>query len=234
MPISIQKNEVHVWTMNLDRPAIDVERYCALLSADERVRARRFCFVEHANRYTVARANLRRILSRYTDTAPEALRFEYAVNGKPFFATGPIRFNLSHSSDVAALAITRDREIGIDVEKIRRDHDLLDVAEHYFAPQERSALRLLSAEERYFGFFRCWTRKEAYIKARGDGMSLDLQGFSVSLGADEPPALIASAEGPGELKRWKFANLELHQGYAAALAVEGRVCELRWFEEQAA
>ena len=232
--ISIQKNEVHVWTVSLATPAIEVERLYTLLSHDERVRAGRFCFVEHANRYTVARANLRRILSRYIDTAPELLRFEYTANGKPFVANGPIHFNLSHSSDVAVVAVTRDREIGIDVEQIRRDNDLLEIAEHYFAPEERAALRLLSAEERCFGFFRCWTRKEAYLKARGDGMSLDLHAFSVSLGPNEPAALIASAEGPAELQRWKFANLELHDGYAAALAVEGSQCDLRLFEDQAA
>lgn len=232
--ISIQENEVHVWTVSLAAPAIEAERLPTLLSDDERMRTGRFRFVEHATRYTVARASLRRILSRYTDTAPELLRFKYTANGKPFFANGPIHFNLSHSCDVAVVAVSRGREVGVDVEQIRRDNDLLDIAAHYFAPEERAALRLLSTEERRFGFFRCWTRKEAYLKARGDGMSLDLHAFSVSLGPNEPAALIASAEGPAELKRWKLADLKLQDGYAAALAVEGHRCDLRLFEGQAA
>jgi len=230
----IQKNEVHVWTASLAHPEIEVERMSTLLSYDERIRAGRFCFVEHAIRYTVARANLRRILSRYTDLDPSLLQFQYTANGKPFLANAPIRFNLSHSSDLAVVAVTRDREVGIDIERIRRDDDLLDAAEHYFAPVERANLRSLSAEEQCLGFFRCWTRKEAYLKARGDGLSLDLHSFSVSLGLDEPAALIASAEGPAELRRWKFAHLNLHDDYAAALAVEGQMCELRLYKEQAA
>src|SRR5258707_8270511 len=138
--IPIRENEVHVWTVNLAPPALDVQRLYALLSDDERARAGRFSFVEHANRYTVARANLRRILSRYTDVAPELLKFKYSANGKPFLANASIRFNLSHSSNLAVVGVTRDREIGIDVEQIRNDNDLLDVAENYFAPAERAAL----------------------------------------------------------------------------------------------
>jgi 4'-phosphopantetheinyl transferase len=230
----IEKNEVHVWTVNLAQPALELERLSTLLSDDERIRAGRFCFVKHANRYTVARANLRRILSRYTDVAPSLLQFQYTANGKPFLANAPIRFNLSHSSDLAMVAVTRDREVGIDVERIRRDDDLLDAAEHYFAPVERTALRSLASEEQCIGFFRCWTRKEAYLKARGDGLSMDLHSFAVSLHPNDPPELIASAEGPAELKRWKFAHLNLHDDYAAALAVEGQACELHLYREQAA
>jgi 4'-phosphopantetheinyl transferase len=232
--ISIQPNEVHMWTVNLAQAARELERLSTLLSYDERIRAGRFCFVKHANRYTVARANLRRILSRYTDLAPSLLQFQYTANGKPFLANTPIRFNLSHSSDLALVAVTRNREVGIDVERIRRDDDLLDAAEHYFAPVERVALRSLASEEQCFAFFRCWTRKEAYLKARGDGLSLDLHSFSVSLLPDAPAALIASAEGPAELRRWKFAHLNLHDDYAAALAVEGQMCDLSLYREQAA
>jgi 4'-phosphopantetheinyl transferase len=220
--------------VNLAQSAIDVERLYILLSDDERARAGRFRFVEHANRYTVARASLRRILSRYADVAPGLLRFNYTANGKPFLANTSTRFNLSHSSNLGVIAVTRDREIGVDVEQIRHDDDLLDISEHYFAPAERAVLRLLPAEERCFGFFRCWTRKEAYLKARGEGLSMDLHAFCVSLGPDEPAALLASAEGPAELQRWKFAHLDLQDGYAAALAVEGRECDLRFCQEHAA
>jgi 4'-phosphopantetheinyl transferase len=133
----------------------------------------------------------------------------------------PVRFNLSHSGDLALVAVTRRREIGVDVERLRRESDLLDVAEHYFAPRERATLRSLPEKDRCLGFFRCWTRKEAYLKARGDGLSMDLHSFTVALGPDEPAALLESSEGPGEVARWNLEELNPSPDYAAALAVEG-------------
>ena len=220
-PISIRHDEVQVWRVDLDRPAAEREQLYNLLSADERERAWRFSFAEHRNRYVASRGMLRLILSRYTGEAPERLRFEYHANGKPYLAGNTVRFNLSHSGRLALVGVTPDREIGIDVEQIRRDRDLLDIAEHYFAPQERAALRSLPQEDRYLGFFHCWTRKEAYLKARGDGLSMDLHGFTVSLKPNEPAALVDSVEGAAEVGRWSLAALEPQPGYVAALAVEG-------------
>ncbi len=228
--ISISEAEVHVWRVNLARPRPAGH----LLSVDERARAGRFHFERHRHRYTAGRSMLRRILGRYVDTSPNTLRFEYGANGKPGFGTGPIRFNVSHSGDLALIAIASGREIGVDVERIRRDDDLLDVAERYFAPQERVALRSLPEQERCSGFFRCWTRKEAYLKARGEGLSIDLHGFVVSLRPNEPPALLESVSGPAEVLRWTLADLHPHPDYAAALAVEGNECNVRLWQEEAA
>jgi 4'-phosphopantetheinyl transferase len=218
---SICHDEVQVWRVGLDRTAAELDRLYALLSPDERHRAWRFAFAQHRNRYVAARGALRLILSQHTGEAPERLRFEYEANGKPFLAGHSVRFNLSHSGRIAIVAVTCGREIGVDVEQIRRDGDLLDVAELYFAPEERAALRSLAERDRCYGFFRCWTRKEAYLKARGDGLSMDLHGFVVSLEPGRPAALLNSVEGPAEVARWGLAELHPTPGYAAAVAVEG-------------
>jgi len=217
---SIVDNEVRIWRIHLNRPAAECLRLQTLLSADERDRAARFRFHEHLKRYVVARANLRLILGRELNVAPERLRFEYHANGKPYLAGDPVRFNLSHSGTLALVAVTGSREIGVDLERIRHESDLLDVAEHYFAPAERAALRELPEPDRCLGFFRCWTRKEAYLKARGDGLAMDLQSFTVGLNPGET-ALLESAEGQGELSRWSLKELNPDPAYAAALAVEG-------------
>lgn len=218
---SIAENQVRVFRVGLNRPASERGRLHSLLSADERYRASRFRFSEHRYRYVAARASLRLILGLCLNATPEALRFEYLPNGKPYLASRDVRFNLSHSSDVALVAVNRNREIGVDVERIRNDQDLLEVAEHYFAPSERRALLSLPESDRSLGFFRCWTRKEAYLKARGDGLAMDLHSFSVGLHPGEPAALLESAEGPAELARWKLCELDTAPGFAAALAIEG-------------
>ncbi len=185
------KDEVHIWRIDLAKPGNE-----QLLSADERDRANRFRFAMHRNRYISGRATLRIILGRFAGTAPERLTFEYTQFGKPFLPDSRIRFNLSHSEDLAVLAVTFDREIGVDVERIQQQKDLLDIAERFFAVPEREALRSLPVSDRAAGFYRCWTRKEAYIKARGDGLSLDLNSFVVSLLPQEPPRCLRRAMVP--------------------------------------
>jgi|SRR5271165_1103849 len=223
------KDEVHIWRIDLAKPGNS-----ELLSADEQDRANRFRFATHRNRYISGRATLRTILARFAERAPEQLIFEYTQFGKPFLPDSKIRFNLSHSEDLAVLAITFEREIGVDVERIRQQKDILDVAERYFSGPEREALRSLPGSDRAAGFYRCWTRKEAYIKARGDGLSLDLNSFVVSLLPQEPAALLAANDGPEEISRWRMFTLDLHPQYAAALAVEDRDGRVRLRQEELA
>ncbi|HLJ49453.1 MAG TPA: 4'-phosphopantetheinyl transferase superfamily protein [Bryobacteraceae bacterium] len=230
--ISAASNEVHVWWVELVRPEREVEDLLSLLSLDERERAARFRFAGHRDRFTVARGTLRRVLGHYAGVSPESVRFEYGANGKPSLPDSEIRFNLSHSGDIAMIGITRSREIGVDVERMRQDKDLLDIAERFFAPREREALRDLSEEEQRDGFFRCWTRKEAYLKALGAGLSLNLHGFVVSLAPGEPAALLDSEQGAAEAARWSLVALEPHPDYAAAVAVEGASGEVRELREE--
>ena len=175
--------------------------------------------------YIVARGGLRTLLGHYLNCIPQALRFAYTTYGKPALidAASPesIRFNLSHSGDLVLYAFTRGRELGIDIEWMRPDFARDQIAEQFFSARENTALRALDASQRVIGFFNCWTRKEAYIKARGQGLSLPLNQFDVSLTPGEPAALLQTHDIPEEASRWTLCALNPGPGYAAALAVEG-------------
>ena len=231
----LKSDEVHVFCTNLDleRPFIDsLERS---LSADERERAGRFYFEKDRNHYVTARALLRDILGRYLNLPPAQIRFCYGDHGKPAlaesFAKSRLRFNLSHAHGLALYAVARGREVGIDIELIRPDFADERIAEQFFSHKEVTMLRSLRDYMQQEAFFNCWTRKEAYVKARGEGLSLPLDQFSVSLTPGIPAALLSVEGDPEERSRWSLRELIPAPGYAAALAVEGKRCILncwRW------
>jgi|SRR5215472_6371383 len=227
----ISCNEVHVWRATLDRTPLQIRGLFRILSADERAKAERFYVERDRRHFVVARGVLRTILSRYLNQAPEALSFCYGPHGKPALAGesdgAGIRFNLSHSRELALYAITRGREVGIDVEGVRADLVVAEIAAQFFSPRELAMLQTLPADEQRQAFFRCWTRKEAYIKARGDGLSMRLDGFDVSLAPGQPAAILGAHRGPSEASRWLLRDLAPIPGSAAALAVEGHGCRLR-------
>lgn len=216
---------VHVWAAPLDPPADTVRRRAALLAPDERARADRFRFDRDRRRFTVARGVLRSLLGRYLGTDPRSVAFRYESHGKPVlgdaFAAHGIRFNVSHSGEMALYAFARGRELGVDVEEVRRMEDGLDIAERFFSEAEVAAFRALPEEIRDDAFFNCWTRKEAYIKAVGEGLSFPLHVFDVSLAPGEPARLLASRD-PQQAERWSLRGLpDPAPGYRAAIVVEG-------------
>lgn len=225
---------VHVWRIRLAQPPARVQAFSNLLAPDERARAERYVFRRDRERFAVARGALRTILARYLRAAPARLRFSYGRYGKPFLpgeaGAGGLRFNLSHSNELAVCALARGREVGVDVEFIREDFAGPDVARRFFSAPEVAALCALPAgDARTRGFFNCWTRKEAYIKARGEGLSHPLGCFSVSLAPGEPARLLSATNDPREVTRWSLVELEVGDGYAAAVAVEGGPFSLkRW------
>jgi 4'-phosphopantetheinyl transferase len=199
------------------RPEADAARLAQLiqfLSVEERARAERFRFPEHRHRYLVCRGTLREILSRYLDLAPAALHFDHNAYGKPSVAGAGLHFNVSHSGDWAMLAVSAEREVGIDIERIDPSFVQEQIPERFFSPREVAQLRSLPPSEQPGAFFRCWTRKEAYIKARGLGLALALDSFDVSLLPDDPPALSRAGD-------WSIRNLDAPEGYAAAIVAEG-------------
>ena len=216
---------VHVWRIGLDISDAVLSRLRDVLADDERQRADRFHFEKDRRHFTTGRGALRTILASYLGLRPEEIRFTYTNYGKPLLsgANEALRFNLSHSHGLALLAVTLGREIGVDLEFIRdnleRDGELL--AERFFSPREVAALRSLPAALRREAFFHCWTRKEAYIKAHGMGLSLPLDQFDVTLHPDEPAALLATRPDPTEAQRWSMRSLLPADGYVGALAVEG-------------
>jgi 4'-phosphopantetheinyl transferase len=214
-------DEVHVWSVDLDRlpEAVLGEP----LSADERERGRRFRFERDRRRFVTARGLLRRLLGRYLGLEPSRLRFGYGPRGKPFLAgEDELRFNVSHSGGLALLAFAWDRELGVDVEEERPVEEAEAIARRYFSSWEERELRLLTEVERQAAFFRCWTRKEAFIKATGDGLSRSLDAFDVTLAPGEPARLLRVEGEPEAAFRFWLEDVSPAPGFAGALAVEGR------------
>ena len=222
-------DDVHVWVASLHRNPSELDSLRQTLTPDERERADRFRFEKRRDRFVAGRGALRTILGRYLNRHPNQLRFQYARYGKPRLSTeaDAISFNLSHSRDLALYAVTQGREIGVDLEFIRATIDLLGIAKRFFSEQEYSQLRALPQSCQLQTFFNCWTRKEAFIKAKGAGFSLPLDQFDVSISPEEPAALLRTAWDPDEAARWSLKSLAPVPGYAAALAVEGKHWRLR-------
>jgi 4'-phosphopantetheinyl transferase len=218
----LRADEVHVWWAALDHPEDVVRAWRGLLSADEAARADRFHFPRDRGRFIAGRAVLRILLSGYLHCDPAGLRFGYNAHGKPALAGAEgLEFNLAHSHGLALYAVTSGRAVGIDVEHIREDLAGAEIAERFFSRAENAVLRDLPAGQRREAFFRCWTRKEAYLKATGRGLSVALDSFDVSLAPTAAPALLAVRDDPGEVKRWCFRNVDPAPGYVGAVAVEG-------------
>lgn len=223
--LGLANGDVHVWKTSLETAPMRAQELAALLSEDERTRASGFFFERDRSRFIVCRGTLRTILGRYLGVPPGSLTFRYGPHGKPAVATGfgaeALRFNVAHSHGMALYGITVGREIGIDLERVRSDFETDQIAEQCFSRSERAALRALSPERRVEGFFRCWTRKEAYVKARGEGLALPLTRFDVSLAAGEPTVQLSTPDAPLEAARWSLEELPVGPGYIAAIAVEG-------------
>ena len=221
--ITLGQTEVHVWRAALDVEAAIVSRMYELLSADERARAERFHFQIDRRHFIVARAHLRMILSRYISIAPAEVRFSYSDHGKPMLANGQdrkIKFTLAHSAGIALFAFTRAGEIGVDLELIRPEIAGDDVARRFFSAAEVACLERVPAPARQEAFFDCWTRKEAFVKAKEIGLSLGLDQFDVTLDPTEPAALLRTGWDPDEASRWSLKSIGVGSGYAGTVAVE--------------
>jgi 4'-phosphopantetheinyl transferase len=217
--------EVHVWRIDLERPAAAVDRWAALLAPDEAARAARFRFARHRRRFTVARGVVRELVGRYLGSPPEEVAFAYGANGKPHLAPpagARLALNVTHSAELAVVAFSAAVELGVDVERRRAMPRALEIAARFFSPAERRALAALPPAARDDAFFRCWTRKEAYLKAVGDGLTVRLAGFDVTLGPGDPPRLLAIDGDPGRAAAWELAHLEPAAGYLGALVVPAR------------
>jgi 4'-phosphopantetheinyl transferase len=235
-PTALPENEVQLWRVDLAAVGPEELRWQQVLSEDERVRAARFHFSRDRQRYVSSRALLRIILAAYLGAEPKELSFRYSDKEKPALAGAhaaqEIEFNVSHSGMVALLAFTRRREVGVDVELTRHDFDVEGIAHRFFSKREQQELASFAPEERHTAFFRCWTRKEAYVKATGAGLSLPLSQFDVSLAPGNLNALIATRPDATEAERWSMREVPAGDGYAAALCVLGRGWQLRQWSEQ--
>jgi 4'-phosphopantetheinyl transferase len=224
-PLVLSEDEVHLWKVDLATVAEAEPRWKQMLSEDERARAARFHFANGRQYYTATRALLRIILGGYTNSDPIELVFQYAEKEKPSLRQSPsatqVEFNVSHSGSIALLAFARGRLLGVDVEQVRENFDHEAIARRFFSEEEQRQLAALAAGERYQAFFRCWTRKESYIKAQGAGLSLPLRQFDVSLKPGDLNALLATRPDRAEAGRWSMRDVPVSEGYLGALCVQG-------------
>jgi len=223
----LSDDSISIWRVGLDWPETDIKVAAQILSSEEQKRAKRFYRVSDREHFIVARAALRFILARYLKVDPRQILFDYNRFGKPRLADGArhrdIRFNLAHSGGLALFAVAIGREIGVDVEFIEPNFATMNLARNVFAPEEVTALSVLSKEDFVAGFYRCWTRKEAYVKAKGLGLSLPMNSFVVSVTPpNQTPLLVADRNQIGEQARWLLADVVVGQDFAATLAIERR------------
>jgi 4'-phosphopantetheinyl transferase len=229
--LTLAPGEIHVWSVRLDPPAGQVERLGRCLSSDEWERANRFRFEKHRRQYVVGRGALRTLLASYLGTRPELVRFTYGPRGKPFLAppldAGGLHFNLSNSDELALVGFVLGREIGVDVEYLRKMPDCEQISERFFSESERTVLRSIPFPAKEEAFFNCWTRKEAYLKAVGEGLAAPLDSFDVTLALDEPPRMLTLEGDAGRAARWFFHHLRPAPDYVGAIAIEGGTWEVR-------
>jgi 4'-phosphopantetheinyl transferase len=217
LSVSLPNGEAHVWRTPLEQPAERVDEFLRTLDDDERARASRYHFDKHRRHFVVARGVLRLLLGRYLDARPEDMSFSYGSHGKPSLAgkhrASLLRFNASHSGELAVYSFVQEYEIGVDVEYVKSNFATEEIAERFFSASEIETLTALPKPGRAAEFFRLWTRKEAYIKAIGTGLSHPLNEFDVTV----------------PIENWSITDLEVGTGYAAALAVNGPVHGLNRF-----
>ncbi|HEX2204046.1 MAG TPA: 4'-phosphopantetheinyl transferase superfamily protein [Longimicrobium sp.] len=235
--VALPEGEVHVWRASLSLPPAELRRLHAFLDDDERSRAARYRFDVHRDRFVAGRGLQRELLGRYLGVAPAAIRYRAASHGKPELdgpAAGSLRFNVSNAEDGLLLAVVRGREIGVDLEPLRPMPDGEAIAERFFSAPENEVFRAIAAGLRDRAFFTCWTRKEAFIKAVGEGLSMPLDRFDVTLVPGEPARLLRTRGDPAEAERWTLRELDPGPGWLAALCVEGAGWSLRLFDHPGA
>jgi 4'-phosphopantetheinyl transferase len=232
LPLTFPAGRVDVWRVHLDQePSVKSE--IGVLSSDEFARASRFHFERDRHHFSRCRSALRSLLAAYLAIPAADIRFDYSTSGKPQLATDQnprdLQFNVSHSGGVALIAVGSECRLGIDIEIIRHDVDTVALSERFFSVTERAGLHALPSDLRVAGFYACWTRKEAFLKATGDGLSFPLADFSVTTHPDLEPKL-EDIKGDSEAgKNWFLADLSVIEGYRAALASDGSYSDLETY-----
>ena len=226
---------IHIWRAGLDRSPETVSILLSRLPACERERALRFRFPLHRGRFVLARSILRRILNFYLGTDPGEIHLSVNRYGKPRLDPkqhrSELRFNLSHSHGLALYIVSEGREVGIDVEYPDRSRTPEKIARRFFSPAEADIIESLPEKLRRSAFFSCWTRKEAFVKAMGAGLSVPLGDFTVTVRPEDPPKVLCTAWDDTGPSKWTLMDIDPGGGYAAAAAVAGTIGPVRYFSE---
>lgn len=232
--LKLAEGHVDIWRTRLDLPENDTADYLALLSDEEIARAERFMVSSKRREYIVTRGVLRKLLAQMLHADPGSLRFALTDRGKPYLMDQPllqtVNFNVTHSHNLALIAVALNRAVGIDVEYIRPNVDFANVAKQVFSSREIASLGFYGGELPK-AFFACWTRKEAFVKALGHGISLDLRAVSVSVDPHETTPSLLTYERDGETRKWLLLNIKTDDAYMAALAVDDDKLEVRCWDQ---
>lgn len=219
---NLSDHHLHIWRFCLNHASSQIPELAQLLSPKEQQRAKRFHFPKDSFRFTACRGMLRKILSIYLDIEPKQIQFSYEERGKPYLEGEQLHFNLSHSGSLAIYAITKNLPVGIDVEKIKVNKPVEEIAQRFFSKREQEIIKQLPITEKKLAFYRAWTRKEAYLKATGEGLGGGLEKVEVSLLPEEPAQLI-------NLDGWFLEDIQLEGDYFGAVAVDGEVKKINYF-----
>lgn len=227
--IALPEGEVHLWSARLDAPEDMLRHFASLLAEDEQRRAERFRGGALRSHYIAGRGTLRVLLGRYLDAAPRSFSLSYQAHGKPELGlpwkAGGLEFNVSHSHELAVYAFTRGRAIGVDVESIRPMPNAAALMERFFSPEEVAQWQQMPAERQLRAFFQGWTRKEAWLKAVGSGLSFPLNEFCVTL--DDPPRVRSIRGNAEEAAQWWLDSCEPCDDYLTAVALRGQAATVR-------
>ncbi len=226
MDYSLSKGEAHLWIAKLDAAAAAdaLPALYALLAPDEQARADRFHFDARRHEFILAKAYLRKLLGRYLQQAPKDIAFAYTEHKKPYLSTPsnpPLAFNASDSHGMALYGFTYNEAIGVDIEKMRPNVHCDELVERFFSVVEAARYQQVPETEKCDAFFNAWTRKEAFIKAIGKGLSFPLDEFDVSLAPDEPAALLAIRGDAEAANAWPLQEVAAPLGYKAAVVTKG-------------
>lgn len=224
---SLPEKTIHFWYCNFDNNREQLEAHYTLLSKDEKERSSKFKFEKDRECYVLSRGILRCLLGNYLNVKPEDIKFKYTSYGKPLLNfESDLKFNISHSGNMAAFAFFKNQEIGVDIERIKDDFDVLELAQNFFSTKEIEVLKNQPKKDLNTAFFRCWTRKESFIKAEGSGLSFPLDKFTVSLVHNKPAELLETQWNLKEKDEWQLFSFIPSEAYIAAVAVKNEVVSI--------
>ena len=230
---SLQPNQVHVWSLQKSQHEARLLDYWCVLNHTERERALKYRFEKDRNNSIVARGALRKLLGEYLLIAPEKIEFEFEEYGKPALkGKSDMKFNVSHSGDTIVFAFVKKYNIGVDVEYTKREVEVRSVARHFFSEEEKMSLFALNEDYHNQAFYNCWTRKEAFIKAVGSGLSFPLDQFVVSVDCAKEATLLDTKWDARERKNWVLKSFQPAPDYIGAVSVRGRVCDIQFKQFQ--
>ncbi|WP_150451330.1 4'-phosphopantetheinyl transferase family protein [Arenibacter lacus] len=225
---SLESGAVRIWY--IDASARIDSRYYEMLNACEKIRAEKYKFIKDKNMFITARSVLRMLSAFYLNKTPSQIEIKYGPFGKPYlYGENRLKFNISHSGCRVVLAFCKQGAIGVDIEKIKTNFDVMEIAENYFSEMEVNALGAIPQADQKKAFFRCWTRKESFLKAIGEGLSLPLDSFSVTLDDDKNAKLLETKWDPSEKEKWKMFAFVPDTNYMGAISVHSNIENIKYY-----